>query len=154
MNTDTKEILPSLEEGTQPPVQQTVVVKEKKTVKAHATKGAETVVEKDFVIDNIGEDDISVVPPPSGMREAGSKRYRIIINESDGMDAKKKDVFVSCNGFPCLIQRGREVCVREGILNVLRESVTTQLTKDDDNNDVYTDIPRFSLQILGEVNDT
>ena len=109
-------------------------------IKKKAAKTLEQVAE---------EDRVSAID-----RKAGARKFRIVINESgEGPDAKR-DVFVSVNGFPCLIQRGKPVVVREGILNVLRESVTTQMMKDEQSGeDIYTDVPRFSLQILGEVND-
>lgn len=90
--------------------------------------------------------------PEAEMHPAGNRRFKVLIHETGDKTEAKRDVFVSCNGFACLIKRGVPVVIREGILSVLLESVITTVEKDDDTGlDRTIDVPRFSLQIMGEV---
>jgi hypothetical protein len=106
---------------------------------------------------NILETSPQYITSPQGMpvteqHPAGNRRYKILIHETGDKTESKRDVFVSCNGFACLIKRGVPVVIREGILSVLLESVITTIEKDDDTGlDRTIDVPRFSLQIMGEV---
>lgn len=81
---------------------------------------------------------------------AGERRFEVIIDEQDNEDVN--DVFVSVNGFPCLIKRGFPVVIREGILNVLNESETVKMVKDPETGeDVAKTIRRFAVRIIREV---
>lgn len=81
------------------------------------------------------------------------KRFKIVINEQENTDTQggNNDVFVSCNGIPFLIKRGREVVIPEGHLNVLKESRPISIKKNEDEELVLREYPRFALQIIGEV---
>ncbi|MBZ0158398.1 MAG: hypothetical protein K8I29_19545 [Alphaproteobacteria bacterium] len=84
-----------------------------------------------------------------GRRNAGPKKYRIIIDEQDNTD-KNNDVFVTDGrGTPYLIKRGHEVVVPEGVVNVLKEAVYTLIEKNENGEEVRRDIPRFALRVLG-----
>lgn len=84
------------------------------------------------------------------------KRFKIIINEQENTDTQggNNDVFVSCNGVPFLIKRGREVTIPEGHLNVLKESRPINIKKGEDEKLVLREFPRFALQIIGEATES
>jgi|GEM_PF-3727395 len=78
------------------------------------------------------------------------KLFKIIIDEQAGPDAHE-DVFVGVNGKHYLIKRGHEVVVPEGVVNVLRESITAKIIKHEDGTEEIKHIPRIAFRVLGEV---
>jgi hypothetical protein len=80
------------------------------------------------------------------------KMFRIILQEQENSD-KNQDQLVTdpSNGKQYLIKRGFEVDVPEGVLNNLKESITERLEYDDNGNEVWRKIPRFSFTVVKEL---
>jgi len=79
------------------------------------------------------------------------RKFKIVISEQQNTDDPNQ-VFVSCNGNAFLIQRGQEVIIPEGILNVLKESVYEIPYKDTETGeDKIRYVKRFAISELGEV---
>jgi hypothetical protein len=90
---------------------------------------------------------------PSFKPEVSKKKfYRIKILEQGGPDGSG-DVFITdaSNGRPYLIQRNQEVEVPEGLYNNLIESVITRVEKDSSGEERERNVPRYAMQLLGEV---
>ena len=135
------------------------VTKEEPTVEAAAT---ETEV-KDAVILEVQAapevevpviPEVSIVSPEPAEKENPLKQklYKIILMEQDNND-KNQDQIVTdpSNMKQYLIKRGFEVHVPIGVVNNLRESVQLKLEYDENGEEVWRPIPRFAMQLLGEV---
>lgn len=92
-------------------------------------------------------------PEPTEPEEAPApktKYYKIIIDEQQNSD-QNGDIFTSDGvSKQYQIQRGKEVIVPEGVVNVLKESIITHLEYKD-SDIVERHIPRFALRILETV---
>lgn len=97
------------------------------------------------------EKGMAVKADPKVHARPPKKMFRIIIDFQENSD---KNGIVKCTdgqNTQYTIKRNHEVDVPEGVVNVLKESVTTQQTKDADGNDVFQDMPRYALRVLKEL---
>ena len=83
--------------------------------------------------------------------ETGPKRYRIIVNNQDGVDASPF-ITVQVNGRTWQIKRDHEVTVPEEVLGVLRNAVYTKYEPSAIQGGLQEpkDVNRFPVTILGE----
>ena len=111
----------------------------------------EEVVEEEPVEEKAPAKKDKVIPAGKGPNKPKKRMFEIEIAENDGPDGG--DVFVTdpSDGTPFLIQRGQKVRVPEGVVNNLKESVTEKLSYDDEGNEVWKAISRFSMTVYGEV---
>ncbi|MCK5235811.1 MAG: hypothetical protein KAR06_02405 [Deltaproteobacteria bacterium] len=84
------------------------------------------------------------------VRAVKQKMFKIIIDEQDNSDMNRAVQCTDGQGKQFLIQRGKEVTVPEGVVNVLRESVY-EVYQEVDGKDIKRSIPRYALRILEEL---
>ena len=92
-----------------------------------------------------------VFPAGKGPNKPKKRMFKIMIADQDGPD--NSDVFATdpSDGKPFLIMRGQEVTVPVGVVNNLKESIQGKLSYDNEGNEVWKDVNRFAMTILGEV---
>lgn len=118
-------------------------------------KSAEVETSKDVSPEAKAEQEVPaskgvVVDADTEVKAVKQKMFRIIIDEQDNND---KNGLVRCTDGQSkqyTIERGHEVDVPEGVVNVLRESVYT--TNEEVNNKTVTrNIPRYAMRIIKEL---
>lgn len=92
-----------------------------------------------------------VISAGKGPNKPKKRMFKIMIADQDGHD--NGDVFVTdpSDGVPFQIMRGQEVTVPIGVVNNLKESIQGKLSYDNAGNEVWKDVNRFAMTILGEV---
>ena len=84
-------------------------------------------------------------------KTGGQKKYRIIIDEQDNTDKNQSVFATDGSGKPYLIPRGIEVVVPVGVVNVIKESVYTITSTDENGNKAERYVKRHAMRDLGEV---
>lgn len=78
---------------------------------------------------------------------AKTKKVNIIIEKQDSIDGLQ-DVNIMVNGIATQIKRGYVVSVPEEIVEVLKNAVITKVIKDDNGNEAFVDMPRFTWRVV------